>query len=55
MTSGREKQAAQKTPKSPIGAETFGDGVGDAAVVTKELGSETLLLMTQTWAATTMG
>ena len=46
MTSGREKQAAQKTPESPIGVETFGDGVGDAAVVTKELDSETLPLMT---------
>ena len=45
MTSGHEKQAAQKTPKSPIGAEAFGDGFCDAAVVTKELDSETLPLM----------
>ena len=44
MTSGREKQAAQKTPKSPMGAETFG-GVCYAAVVTKELDSDTLPLI----------
>ena len=45
MTSGREKKAAQKTPESPIGAGTFGDGDCYAAVVTKELDSETLPLM----------
>ena len=45
MTSGREKKAAQKTPESPIGAESFGDGDCYTAVVTKELDSETLPLM----------
>ena len=55
MMSGREKQAAQKTPESPIGAETFGDGVCEPAVVTKALDSETLPLMAPDMAATTMG
>ena len=41
----RKNQAVQKTPKSPISAETFGDGFCYAVVVTEELDSETLPLM----------